>query len=417
MIALEGVLKRMDSGLLTSIEAECNGAEGVFFWSGAFTKDQIDSIGRTYPGLIAGVEANGAAYETSFQQVEKTPHTQPPDEPNGLNFISTAPGTTDSGQYAYIRQDKWPARITVFEFGTGFDLERPEFAGIDKSWIYAIGTREKPEPDDEHAHGTCMASLVMGNLYGVARKLPSLVAVKIRLEEDAILDGWKQIINVLAGWRKRGRPSAGYTVIHAALSSYRDGFLHETKYRSLIEILVRDYQVVIVCSAGQNRGGESAMDSPDGNVHFLPAKFSLDYDIITVGAVNIDPGSDFGIQHWATHGGPAVTVYGPFSGRCSMETSINPLGWEDVGGTSPASAYTAGLAAYFLGLPDLGPWLRNAQLNIPKAVKEYIQSKSYSRDAVGTFPAIWNGIDAHDRNVDWTYWIGDPNVDTRPAPP
>lgn len=407
----------MDSGLLTSIEAECNGAEGVFFWSGVFTQDQIDLITRSYPGTVAGVELNGPVYETSFQQVTKTPRTQPLDEPNGLTFISTAPGTTDSGQYAYFRQGKWPVRITVFEFGTGFDLERPEFAGIDKAWIYAIGTKEKPEADDEYAHGTCMASLVMGKLYGVAKNLPSLIAVKIRLEEDAILDGWKQIINVLRGWRKRGRNSAGYTVIHAALSSGRNGFLHETKYRSLIEILVRDFQVVIVCSAGQNRIGESAMDSPDGNVYYLPAIFSFDYDIITVGAVNIIPGNDFGIQHRATHGGPAVTVFGPFSGRCSMEYSINSLGYENIGGTSPASAYVAGLAAYFLGLPDLGPWLRNFQSNIPKAVKEYIQSKAYSRNAAGTFPAVWNGLDAHDTNGDWSYWIGNPSVDTRPGTP
>lgn len=108
----------MDSGLLTS----------MYFWSGAFTKDQIDLI----------TDPNG---------------------PVCLKFISTAPGTTDPGQYAYIRQDKWPARITVFEFGSGFDLERPEFAGTDKAWIYTLGTTEKPELDDENAHGTCMASL------------------------------------------------------------------------------------------------------------------------------------------------------------------------------------------------------------------------------------------------------------------
>lgn len=415
-MALEGVLKRMDSGLLTSIEPECNGAEGVYFWSGAFTKDQIDLITNTYKALVAGVEPNGPVYETTFQRVIKTPHTQP-DEPNGLNFISTAPGTTDPGQYAYILQDKWPARITVFEFGSGFDLARAEFAGTDKAWIYTLGTTEKPELDDENAHGTCMASLVMGRLYGVARNLPSLIAVKVRLEDDSILDGWKQIINVLTGWRKRGRQFAGYTVIHAALSSQPAGFLHETKYRSLIEILVRDFQAVIVCSAGQNRMGHSAMDSPDGNVYYLPAIFSLDYDTITVGAVDIRPGNDFGIQYRNTHGGPTVTVFAPVSGRCSMEYSINPLGWEDVEGTSPASAYTAGLAAYFLGLPDLGPYLRSFHPNIPKAVKEYIQSKAYSRNPAGTFPAIWNGLDAHDQNDEWTYWAGNPNVDSRPAQP
>lgn len=76
----------------------------------------------------------------------------------------------------------------------------------------------------------------MGRLYGVARNLPSLIAVKVRPEADSILDGRKQTINVLTGWRKRGRRFAGYTVIHAASSSQRAGFLHEKKYGSLMEI-------------------------------------------------------------------------------------------------------------------------------------------------------------------------------------
>ena len=93
----------MDGGLLTSIELECNGAEGVYFWSRQFTNDQIDFIKNSYKALIAGVKPKEPVYETTFQRVTETPHAQP-DEPNGLNFILPAPGTTDPGQYACIRQ-------------------------------------------------------------------------------------------------------------------------------------------------------------------------------------------------------------------------------------------------------------------------------------------------------------------------
>lgn len=101
-MALEGVLKKMDSGLLTSTEPECNGAEGVYFWSGAFTKDQINLITDTYKALVAGVEPNGPVYETAFQRVTKTPHTQL-GEPNDLNFISTAPGTYYRSWRTFVR--------------------------------------------------------------------------------------------------------------------------------------------------------------------------------------------------------------------------------------------------------------------------------------------------------------------------
>lgn len=105
--------------------------------------------------------------------------------------------------------------------------------------------------------------------------------------------------------------------------------------------------------------------------------------------------------------GPAVTVYVPYSGRCSIVCSVNPVGWIDAVGISPASAYAAWLAAYFFGLQDLGPYLRSIHPNIPIAVKEYIYSKAYSRNAAGKFPAIWNGLGAHGKNGEWAYWIDD----------
>lgn len=246
----------------------------------------------------------------------------------------------------------------------------------------------------------------MGRLYGVARKLPSLIVVKVRLEDDSILDGWKQIINILTGWRRR---LAGYTVIYAVLSSQRAGFLHETKYRSLIEILVRDFQAVARLDRIEWVTARWILRT---ETYVTCQRYSLSIMIPSQSGLSIYvQGTIFGIQYRNTHGGPAVTLFAPVSGRCPMEYSINPLGWEDVEGTSPASAaYTAGLAAYFPGPPDLGPYLRSFH---PK----YMQSKAYARNPAGTFSAIWNGLDAHDQIDEWTYWAGNPNVDTRPAQP
>lgn len=111
----------------------------------------------------------------------------------------------------------------------------------------------------------------------------------------------------------------------------------------------------------------------------MPARYSLDYDIITVGAVfSISSGAGFGTQLRKSHGGNLVTVFAPGQGSCAKDYKYG-TSRDFVEGTSIATGYTAGLVAYFLGLPDLGPHLRSFP-NIPKAVKKYIQQKAYSRN-------------------------------------
>lgn len=97
-------------------------------------------------------------------------------------------------------------------------------------------------------------------------------------------------------------------------------------------------------------------------------------------------------------------MHAPGSGRCEVDTIRRAQGSEDITGTSIASVYAAGLVAYFLGLPDLGPFLRRSWPEIPKAVKEDVQSKAYARNTA-------NPAHAQDTKLDWSYWIGDSQVD------
>lgn len=359
--------------------------------------------------MIAAVEPN-QPLDRALSTIKKEKSFIP--RPS-LQFISTAPGKEDSGTYAYFLEEKPQAQVSVFLLDVGYASSNSEFKGTKVSWLYAEGTAKYPEGDST-GHGTCMMSALLGDRFGVAKRVPHVVMTKISDYSDSVLDALKKITTLLTQWQISGQVVAGFTVIHLSSLWKRSGFLADTKLRALIEELVKDFQVVIVVAAGQDKSDKPDYWSADGNVYLVPAMYSLDYDIITVGAVAASPIDDpaaHGIEYPWSHGGPAVTVHAPGNGRCAVDKIHKMEGFEDVTGTSIASAYTAGLVTYFLGLPDLGPLLRSASPNIPKAVKEYVQRKAWARNAARPSPAIWNGIDAQDAKVEWNYWIGDSSVD------
>lgn len=415
MIAMGELLKSLDSRLLTSTQPSCAVSGGVFFWAGAFTREEINLI-KSYQNVITAVEPN-LPLDRALSTIQKDKSFIP--RPS-LQFISTAPGKQDSGTYAYflIEGGKTQAQaqaqagqVLVFLLDAGYASTNLEFKNTKVSWLYAEGTAKYPEGDST-GHGTCMMSALLGERFGVAKRVPHVVMTKISDQIDSVLDALKEIISLLTKWQISGHVVAGFTVIHLSSLWKRTGFLTDTKLRALFEELVKDFQVVIVVAAGQDKPDSPDYWSSDGNVYLAPATYSLDYDIITVGAVAASPKDPaHGIKYPWSHGGPAVTVYAPGNGRCSVDKTYNMEGFEDVTGTSIASAYTAGLIAYFLGLPDLGPHLRSASPNIPKAVKEYVQRKAWARNEAEPSPAIWNGIDAQDPKIEWSYWIGDSSVD------
>lgn len=130
----------MDSSLITSKDSRCPGAEGVFFWSGAFTTDQSDLLKEKYGGVIAAIEPNVRIYKQTQSKVVKYPPTGLLLDPlTALNFISTAPGTESSGQYAYFFQDKWASDVTLFMFDDEYEETNPEFRFSDITLLSAAG--------------------------------------------------------------------------------------------------------------------------------------------------------------------------------------------------------------------------------------------------------------------------------------
>lgn len=406
MIAIGELLKSMDRNLWASKLPSCSASgSGIFFWAGAFSVDQIDLI-KSRTDVIAAVEPNVPLQQALSTVIkDEGDRTQP-----SLNFISTAPGKQDSGTYAYFSEARPRTPVTVYVIDAGFGTFGSEFMYTEKSWLYAEDTQKFPEPDPT-GHGTCMISALLGGRYGVAKRVPMLVLAKIMLDFSSILDILRKIITHIAAWQDTKQKLGGYVVVHLSTLSVPVDEMSDYKLREVFTELVRGYQAVVVIPAGQNNRQMPAMDSPDGNVWLTPSTYSLDFEIITVGAVSVVNGPDYGVKFPWSHGGPAITVHAPGNGRCSVDIIRRPGGFEDVIGTSIASAYTAGLVAYFLGLPDLGPFLRRSWPEIPKAVKEYIRSKAYARNTANPAHAIWNGLDAQETKLDWNYWIGNLEVD------
>lgn len=151
------------------------------------------------------------------------------------------------------------------------------------------------------------------------------------------------------------------------------------KFQELIRTLVNELQVVLVAAAGDD------YDKDNSKVNTYPAAYSSEQlPMITVGA--LDPSS--GQKTPWTQDGTAVSIYAPGLGSCAGNGVGNPTPIVSVG-SSLAMAHTAGLAAYFLSLVDVGNMIKQ-KANIPRALRDYIVRRGYNR--VAGVLGIWNGL-------------------------
>lgn len=151
------------------------------------------------------------------------------------------------------------------------------------------------------------------------------------------------------------------------------------KFQELIHTLVNELQVVLVAAAGDD------YEKDNSRVDTYPAAYSSEQvPMITVGA--LDPTS--GEKTPWTQDGTAVTIYAPGLGSCAGNGVGNPTQIASVG-SNLAMAHTAGLAAYFLSLADVGSMIKQ-KTNIPRELRNYIVRRGYNR--VAGVLGIWNGL-------------------------
>lgn len=381
----------VQSGTISTIvDDDC----GVIFWTGSLTDEGAEVMRKSY-GVLAVVsditlvpdDIPDTSIHSEKRSNKKRPGFKPMQEQvekrdifvrqtkaaAELAFISSAPKNEDIVDYVYYSAAG--EGITVYIIDSGLNPLHTEFSlAVIKRWIYAIGVAKTEADDDPRSHGTCLASKVAGRVFGVAKKA-SLIVVKRSVKLSSWLDAMVKVANDLRRRARAGERIAGYNVISMQTSSPRLDKYSKTKMKHLILKYLEKYRVIFVCTPGNYRGHIN-----------VPASFSPNIPIISVGSVNV-----LGIESSFSPIGPAITISAPGDNiECAKGTGI--AGSQKMSGTSVAAPAVAGLVAYFLSLPDIGPMLRQNQNSIPQAVKQYLIDIGYVRSG-STVKSVWNGLD------------------------
>lgn len=445
------LLWSMDSKFMTSDDPLCAQKSGVGFWQAQLTQPQIETLRqkmgvkaviRNMPykfGKLTKRPLGTARPETvpsrgkvkkSLKKREMLSVIRRSSEDDGLIYLSSPPGFEMGSEYVSFAAGKHHVRVWIIDEGLTSTAE--DLQGLSIDWTFALGAVGKPSKknSDPTGHGTCIASKITGRNNGVASSV-SIHFVKTKPLIGSFLDALAKVFSFVQSGKE---PVRGFTVLHISGSFVPTqlGDPDIARMRDLIQALV-GFQVIIVTSAGQIDNGNQ---NPIINAY--PAILSLEFDIITVGA--IDPWRDspnFGKPLPFTTSGPSITVRAPGEGYCAMVSDSEPLHQQRPVGTGPggdaveqqpvsgadfAAAHVTGLVTYFLTIYPL----RNEMLKevlLPKTMRNYLQAMSKKRDRPGgEIMSVWNGIYGHDEAYVYDHWFGlDPImwrrvVESVPAP-
>lgn len=415
----------MDSQFLTSIHPLCAVEGGVGFFVARLNAQQTEALKQQGAGVKA-VELNPTSTKSKVGNLNPTREQIPApvdfkrsliekrvqvsivrqeNADESLSFLSSAPAKMATNRYSYFSTAG--EGIRVYIVNEGLDRTTKQLSGRSISWLYAIGVIREPtdaEHPDYGQQATCGVTKVAGSTYGVARN-SDLTIAKTGHEGASFADSLGNIIRVI---RSSPGSNKGRCVIHLTegFEEQECGLEFIAHLHMSLNSLVNVYQCVVVTSSGMDRENTKA-----AVVTTVPARWSMLYDLITVGAVYaLDPtqirarpysnGQRLPWSRW----GPEIVVAGPGNGLCASAQSPEIR----VEGDIIASATVAGLVAYFLSLPDLGLWMRSQQ-NTPRTVINFLQLMSYAR--FPGQPSVWNGLDALSKRQRYNIWYGRLNSD------
>lgn len=400
----EGILGGMVGRYFTSIDPLCPMKDGIAFWLASLTTDQ--SIALNKQGSAVRVIIPDPAYNYGDLRRSYSPNKgskiparnerrrlkkrdaliierQDPAD-SSLCFLSwPSKGSNPRPGYSYFSEAG--RSILVYVIDSGLNPAEPDLRFTNIEFIYALDVVKEKSDLHKGRHGTCMATKIAGSTFGVAKKT-SLVAVKTRSSVGSFMDALGKIILHLQMTTISGQESRGWTVISVgggwrskdAVADAQDPI--SLRIESLVQTLTREYQVVLVASAGED------LDESYGDTSVWPGRFASDYDMITVGAVQSEGGDDFGRRFAWSAGGDAVSVSGPGNGLCAYLADE----LYTVEGASFANAVVSGLVAYLLSIQALQRHFQN-QPNLPAAVRDYVVSMSSRRYEAQR--SVWNGLD------------------------
>lgn len=445
------IIGGMDAKFQTVQHANCNVEEAVFFWLAWLTPEQTESLNKDYEAvqsIMPNIKAesnpisvsplsqsdipdafnpqNAPLSKKRNSRVEKRVKVdvvQRETEDPSLSFLSTAPLKQMVTKYSHLA----PAGegVTVYVVDSGLETQPLEISPTRVSrWIFGVGTKAISRDDSlpsEGRVGTCTAQKIGGVSLGVAGNV-KFVIVKINQDVGSMFSGLMNVIQDLKLERGKGTIIRGWTVINVRMvfAAIGGNLKYDADLRKYMEIviqpLVREYEAIVVTSAGQDEEIDPGAGKEGGfpSVKGYPAKLSTSEDIIAVGSVIATSGPNNGARYSWSAGGPQVTVRAPGNGPCVRLIGGEPL---ELRGDIIATATVSGLVAYFLSLPDLGKRLRKQQgkVGVPRAMKNYLRSMSFRRYVNPSDPArieesVWNGLDNDivSEGTSFNSWFGTP---------
>ncbi|KAK0657004.1 peptidase S8/S53 domain-containing protein [Cercophora newfieldiana] len=275
-----------------------------------------------------------------------------------------------SARYIYERPD-----TTVYVIDSGIVTSHWQFAtetGGSRAYWGANFANDKDE--DEIGHGTHVAGIIGGKTVGVAPNT-KLIAVKIFGSEA--VGSWSTILQGLewAGNDTARRGGASRTVVNLSLGGGAGQCIDDA-----VTALSKNHSITVVVAAGNDNNATE---------YYSPARCPA---VITVGSIGrTDHRSSF--SNW----GPEVDVFAPgediLSAFISEDGDVNAT--RVCGGTSMASPFVAGLAAYFLDLyGPMGP-------ERMRGVIEHWATKGKVKDVKGSKNWIaFNGVEGRWKGFD-----------------
>lgn len=429
-IITEGILGGMVGRYFTSIDPLCPSKDGIAFWLASLTTDQSIALEKQSSAVRAIIPDPAYSYgdlrrksfpnkrldiparaERGRLKKRDTLIIEKQDPADSSLCLLSSPSKGSNPQPAYSYFSEAGTSVLVYVIDSGLNLAEPDLRFTNIEFIYALDVVKEKSDLHKGRHGTCMATKIAGSIFGVAKKT-SLVAVKTRSSVGSFMDALGKVVLHLHMTTTSGRKSRGWTVISVGggwrskdVADAQD--LIALRIERLVQTLTRDYQVVLVASAGED------LDESYGDISIWPGGFASDYDMITVGAVQSEEGDDFGRRFAWSAGGDAVSVSGPGNGLCAyLDDELYT-----VEGASFANAVVSGLVAYFLSIQALQRHFQN-QPNLPAAVRDYVVSMSSRRYEAQR--SVWNGLDYTNPSIMFddlqTPNSKNPNAPTTPYP-
>ena len=300
-------------------------------------------------------------------QLAKTPGlTITPDAP-----VKTDGSTSISGSMSYVL---WPYESgnsalwtedaalaanmpTIAIVDSGIDKDRPDFGGRVVADVN-LSTLDGNSPRDGRGHGTFVAGIAAGNIYGLAGAAPQAKLVSLDVMDDRGMARTSDVI-AAAQWILENKDAHNIRVANFSLhSATPSNFTHDPLDRAVETLWFNG--VVVVAAAGNygNATGPSGVGYAPGNDPF----------VITVGAIDLnntartwdDQPTAFSAYGY-THDGfwkPEVSAAGRYmigpvqvGSTLTVDKAANmvhPAGYIQLSGTSFAAPIVSGTVAQII---------------------------------------------------------------------